>query len=73
MIHQIAARDLARFSSFVPTIALKHQMFAGGGAGPLFAATAGYSLAGWPSATVRRGTSPGGLPIGLQVAEPPSL
>jgi amidase len=30
-----------------------------------------YSLTGWPAATVRRGTSPEGLPIGVQLAARP--
>ena len=29
--------------------------------------TTPYSLTGWPAATVRCGTGPGGLPIGVQV------
>jgi amidase len=33
--------------------------------------TTPFSLAGWPAATVRAGTSPEGLPIGVQLAAPP--
>lgn len=30
-----------------------------------------YNLTGWPAAVVRRGTSDGGLPIGVQIVAPP--
>jgi amidase len=30
-----------------------------------------YNLTGWPTATVRVGTSPEGLPLGVQVAARP--
>jgi amidase len=33
--------------------------------------TTSFSLAGWPAATVRAGTSPEGLPIGVQLAAGP--
>ena len=33
--------------------------------------TTPYSLTGWPAATVRCGTSPEGLPIGVQLAAAP--
>ena len=33
--------------------------------------TTPFSLAGWPAATVRAGTSPEGLPIGVQLAAGP--
>jgi amidase len=33
--------------------------------------TTPHSLTGWPAATVRCGTSAGGLPIGLQVVAHP--
>ncbi|MCE2404756.1 MAG: amidase [Dehalococcoidia bacterium] len=36
-----------------------------------FTYTAAYNLAGWPGAVVRGGTSPEGLPIGLQVVTRP--
>lgn len=35
--------------------------------GPGFTYTAPFSLVGWPAATVRAGTSPEGLPIGVQL------
>jgi amidase len=30
-----------------------------------------YNLTGWPAAVVRAGTSPEGLPIGVQIVAPP--
>lgn len=33
--------------------------------------TTPFSVSGWPAATVRAGTSAGGLPIGVQLAAPP--
>ena len=36
-----------------------------------FAYTYSYSLTGWPAAVVRCGTSPEGLPIGVQIVAPP--
>lgn len=36
-----------------------------------FAYTMTYNLTGWPSTTVRAGTSPEGLPIGVQIAARP--
>ena len=36
-----------------------------------FGYTQMYNLTGWPSATVRVGTSPEGLPLGVQVAAKP--
>ena len=33
--------------------------------------TTPFSLAGWAAATVRAGTSPDGLPVGVQLAAPP--
>jgi amidase len=38
---------------------------------PGFAYTMTYNLTGWPSTTVRAGTSPEGLPIGVQIAARP--
>ena len=34
---------------------------------PAFSYTMTYNLTGWPAAVVRAGTSPEGLPIGVQV------
>jgi amidase len=36
-----------------------------------FTYTMTWNLAGWPAAVVRAGTSPEGLPIGVQLAAPP--
>jgi len=36
-----------------------------------FSYTMTYNLTGWPAAVVRAGTSPGGLPIGVQIAARP--
>ena len=38
---------------------------------PAFSYTSTYNLTGWPGAVVRGGTSPEGLPIGVQVVAPP--
>ncbi len=38
---------------------------------PSFSYTAAYNLTGWPGAVVRAGTSPEGLPIGVQVVARP--
>ncbi len=38
---------------------------------PAFSYTMTYNLTGWPAAVVRAGTSPQGLPIGVQVAARP--
>ena len=37
----------------------------------LWSFEAQFNLLGWPSAVVRAGTSPEGLPIGVQIAAPP--
>ena len=49
--------------------AMKHGFIAGGFAG--FGYTFTYNLTGWPGAVVRCGTSPEGLPIGVQVVARP--
>jgi amidase len=36
-----------------------------------FSYTVPYSLTGWPSVVVRAGTSPEGLPIGVQITARP--
>jgi amidase len=38
---------------------------------PAFSYTMTYNLTGWPAAVVRAGTSPEGLPIGVQAVAPP--
>ena len=38
---------------------------------PAFSYTMTYNLTGWPAAVVRAGTSPKGLPIGVQIVAPP--
>jgi amidase len=38
---------------------------------PGFSYTATYNLTGWPAAVVRAGTSPEGLPIGVQLVANP--
>jgi amidase len=38
---------------------------------PAFSYTMTWNLAGWPAAVVRAGTSPEGLPIGVQLVAPP--
>jgi amidase len=38
---------------------------------PAFSYTFAYNLTGWPAAVVRAGTSPEGLPIGVQVVARP--
>jgi amidase len=38
---------------------------------PSFSYTMTWNLAGWPSAVVRAGTAPGGLPVGVQLVAPP--
>ncbi len=37
----------------------------------LFTYTSTYNLTGWPAAVVRAGTSPEGLPIGVQIVTRP--
>ena len=39
--------------------------------GPDFTYTLAYNLTGWPGAVVRCGTSPEGLPIGVQIVAHP--
>ena len=39
--------------------------------GPDFTYTLAYNLTGWPGAVVRCGTSPEGLPIGVQIIARP--
>jgi amidase len=41
------------------------------GSCPAFSYTSTYNLAGWPGAVVRGGTSPEGLPIGVQIVARP--
>ncbi len=36
-----------------------------------FSYTMTYNLTGWPAAVVRAGTTPAGLPVGVQIAAPP--
>jgi len=50
--------------------ALPHGTFAGENY-PGFSYTMSYNLTGWPAAVVRCGTSPDGLPIGVQVVAQP--
>jgi amidase len=38
---------------------------------PTFSYTMTYNLTGWPAAVVRAGTTPGGLPLGVQIAARP--
>mgnify|MGYP005866316513 CR=1 FL=1 len=38
---------------------------------PAFSYTMTWNLAGWPGAVVRAGTTPEGLPIGVQLLAPP--
>lgn len=61
----------ALLSPVLPYVAPRH----GTSFDPLLQAGTGYAqmhnLTGWPSATVRVGTSPEGLPIGVQVAARP--
>lgn len=38
---------------------------------PMFSYTMTYNMTGWPGAVVRAGTSPEGLPIGVQVVARP--
>jgi amidase len=38
---------------------------------PSFSYTMTHNLTGWPAAVVRAGTSPEGLPIGVQIAARP--
>ena len=38
---------------------------------PAFSCTMTYNLTGWPGAVVRGGTSPEGLPIGVQIVSRP--
>ena len=49
------------------TPALRHDA----PAGPDFSYTLAYNLTGWPAAVVRCGTSPEGLPIGVQIVARP--
>ena len=51
-------------------VALKHGMNRGSDRDG-FTYTATYNLTGWPAAVVRAGTSPEGLPIGVQIVAPP--
>jgi amidase len=47
------------------------RFFINSGGSPMSTYTATYSLLGWPSATVRAGESPEGLPIGVQISGRP--
>lgn len=51
--------------------ALPHGEAAAASAFPIFSYTMTYNLTGWPGAVVRAGTSPEGLPIGVQVVARP--
>lgn len=51
--------------------AIRHGEYLSEGVLPAFSYTIAYNLTGWPGAVVRCGTSPDGLPIGVQsVARP---
>lgn len=68
-------RFLQRFDAILcPTCAFAaqpHGVMRGWKQGRNVSYTLAYSLAGWPAGTVRGGTSPEGLPIGVQVAAGP--
>jgi len=51
--------------------ALPHGATADPGTLSLFSYTMTYNLTGWPAAVVRAGTSPEGLPIGVQIVAQP--
>jgi amidase len=51
--------------------AVPHGAIAAPGALAAFSYTMTYSLTGWPCAVVRAGTSPEGLPIGIQIVTGP--
>lgn len=51
--------------------ALPHGMAEGAENAPIFTYTISYNLTGWPGAVVRAGTSPEGLPIGVQILARP--
>jgi len=51
--------------------ALPHGEAAANTALPLFSYTFTYNMTGWPGAVVRAGTSPEGLPIGVQIVAQP--
>ena len=51
--------------------ALPHGTLSDADKFPGFSYTMTYNLTGWPSAVVRAGTAPGGLPIGVQVVARP--
>lgn len=51
--------------------ALPHRVTADPSTLPLFSCTITYNLTGWPAAVVRAGTSPEGLPIGVQIVAHP--
>ena len=51
--------------------AFAHGGLAEPGAIEAFSYTVTYTLTGWPGAVVRGGTSPEGLPIGVQIVAPP--
>lgn len=51
--------------------AMPHGQAAAPAAFPQFSYTFTYNLTGWPGAVVRAGTSPEGLPIGVQIVARP--
>ena len=64
------AYDLV-LSPVFPRAAPRHGEIKRSGAIDPTGYTTPFSLAGWPAATVRAGTSPAGLPLGVQLAAPP--
>ena len=66
-----AARYDLVLSPVFPRAAPRHGEIKRPGAIDPTGYTTPFSLAGWPAATVRAGTSPAGLPIGVQLAAPP--
>ncbi|MBL8987675.1 MAG: amidase, partial [Gemmatimonadetes bacterium] len=51
--------------------AMPHGQAAAPASFPQFSYTFTYNLTGWPGAVVRAGTSPEGLPIGVQLVARP--
>ncbi|MCL5057514.1 MAG: amidase [Actinobacteria bacterium] len=51
--------------------AMPHGAASAGGNAPAFSYAVTYNLTGWPAVVVRGGTSPEGLPIGVQVVARP--
>lgn len=70
-MQELAADVDALVCPIIPTAALPVAEMLVGDDYALWGLEAVFNLCGWPAVAVRAGTSPEGLPIGVQVAAPP--